>query len=497
VNTADYLLEQGLDDRVVLIAGHAHWTYADLRAASARLAAELVQAGVQPLDRVGILGNNSLFWVAAYLAVLKLGATAVPFPVTALPDSIAAMQDVAHCRLLCAETKAYRRLAVSWPADLPTIFDSVLDQSGESCWPIGPTTELDQVAALMLTSGTTAKPRAVCVTHRNLQANTNSIIEYLDLTHADRILAILPFFYCFGTSLLHTHLRVGGSLALVNSFAFPEVVLDVMERQQCTGFAGVPSNYQTLLRNSTFPQRPWSHLRKIQQAGGKLSTILIEELVRAVPQARVFVMYGQTEATARLSYLPPELLSSKLGSIGRGIPDVTLRVLNEAGQEVKPGETGEIYAWGDNICAGYLNEPEASAAKFVDGALRTGDLATVDEDGFIYIVDRAADFIKSYGYRVSSQQIEACVLELPEVIAAAAIGEPDAVRGEAIKVFVVLRPGTTLSATDIIGHCSQRLTTYMIPQTVIPIDQLPLNAHGKIVKTELRKLAAQATQVVV
>ena len=494
MNTADYLLERGQDDHVALIAGQTQWTYADLRSASARLVAELARSGVKPLDRVGILGNNSLFWVAAYLAILKLDATAVPFPITAPADSIAAMQDVVGCRQLCAESKAYRRLPVPWPTDLPIIFDSVLDQSGESDWPLGSTTDLNQVAALMLTSGTTAKPRVVCVTHRNIQANTNSIIEYLNLTHADRILVILPFFYCFGTSLLHTHLRAGGALVLVNSFAFPEVVLDAMEQQQCTGFAGVPSSYQTLLRNSTFPQRQWPHLRKIQQAGGKLSTILIEELVRAVPRAQVFVMYGQTEATARLSYLPPDLLPSKLGSIGRGIPGVTLRVLNDTGQEVESSETGEIYAWGDNICAGYLNEPDASAAKFGGGALRTGDLATVDDDGFIYIVDRAADFIKSYGYRVSSQQIEACVLELPDVVAAAAIGEPDAVRGEAIIVFVVRHPGSVLSPVDIISHCSQRLTTYMIPQAVIFIDQLPLNAHGKIMKTELRQLAMQATR---
>ena len=246
----------------------------------------------------------------------------------------------------------------------------------------------------MFTSGTTAKPRAVRITHRNIQANTSSIIEYLDLSADDRMLAILQFYYCFGASLLHTHLRVGGSLALANSFVYPEVVLDLMVAAECTGFAGVPSTYQTLLRNSTFPKRQIQSLRKVQQAGGKLQTVLIQELVQAVPNGQVYVMYGQTEATARLSYLPPELLKTKLGSIGRGIPGVTLRVMNESGTEINPGEVGEIYAWGDNVSPGYLDDPEASAQKFVDGVLHTGDLATVDEDGFIYVVDRKADFIK-------------------------------------------------------------------------------------------------------
>jgi long-chain acyl-CoA synthetase len=207
-------------------------------------------------------------------------------------------------------------------------------------------------------------------------------------------------------------------------------------------------------------------------------------------------MYGQTEATARLSYLPPPLLGAKLGSIGRGIPGVTLRVMGDDGHEVNPGDVGEIYAWGDSICPGYLGEPETSAQKFIDGVLHTGDLATVDEDGFIYIVDRKADFIKSYGIRVSSQQIENCIVELPEVVTAAVIGEPDLVRGEAIKAFVVLRAGGHLTANDILAHCAGRLANYMRAKEVAFIDQLPINAHGKIMKTELRKLSASSEAVV-
>jgi acyl-CoA synthetase (AMP-forming)/AMP-acid ligase II len=344
----------------------------------------------------------------------------------------------------------------------------------------------------MFTSGTTAKPRLVQVTHRNIQANTNSIIEYLDISEKDRILSVLQFFYCFGTSLLHTHLRAGGSITMATSFVYPEVILNMMEETACTGFAGVPSTYQTLLRNSTFPRREMKDLRKLQQAGGKLQNVLIEELISSAPQAKVFVMYGQTEATARLSYLPPELLGTKLGSIGKGIPGVTLKVLGEDGSPVRPTEVGEIIAWGENISPGYWNAPEDSAVKFMDSALHTGDLATVDDDGWIYVVDRKADFIKSYGYRVSSQRIEECILELPDVVAAAVIGEPDLVRGEAIWAFVVQRSGVTLTPGEIIAHCGSRLANYMVPKEVVFLDHLPMNAHGKIVKNELRKLASQS-----
>ncbi len=487
MNTADYLLEFAEDDRVVLIENKRTHTYRDLRRASARLVAELLRSGVQPGDRVGLLGNNSLFWVAAYLATFKIGAVAVPFATVHPPETLAAQQAFVACKVMCADRRILQRLESAF-ANLPFITDAVLEESGPVAWPDTADGDVHQDAALMFTSGTTARPRAVRITHRNIQANTSSIIEYLDLSATDRMMAILQFYYCFGASLLHTHLRVGGSLVLANSFVYPEVVLDLLETTECTGLAGVPSTYQTLLRNSTFPKRQLPTLRKVQQAGGKLQTVLIQELIQAVPNGQVFVMYGQTEATARLSYLPPELLGSKLGSIGRGIPGVTLRVMDDAGHEVHPEEVGEIWAWGDNVSPGYLDDPEANTQKFVDGVLHTGDLATVDADGFIFVVDRKDDFIKSFGYRVSSQQIEGCIVELPEVVAAAVIGEPDLVRGEAVKAFVVLRANCQLQAADVVSHCAARLPNYMVPRDVVFIDQLPVNAHGKIIKNELRKL---------
>jgi acyl-CoA synthetase (AMP-forming)/AMP-acid ligase II len=302
------------------------------------------------------------------------------------------------------------------------------------------------------------------------------------------MMVILPFFYCYGTSLLHTHLRCGARLALSNSFTFPETTLDMMERERCTGFAGVPSSFQLLLRISTFKTRALPHLRLVQQAGGKLHGVLIAELVAAKPNAKIYVMYGQTEATARLSYLPPEELSRKLGSIGRGIPGVELRVLSEDGTPVKPGEVGEIVASGRNISPGYLDSPEASAEKFRNGRLHTGDLATVDDDGFIFVVDRKDDFIKSWGYRISSQEIESCVLGIPEIVSAAAVGVQDIEAGEAIKVFITIKPGSVVTEEAVLEHCRKHLAKYMVPRTVSIIKALPLNSNGKVVKSELRKM---------
>ena len=342
---------------------------------------------------------------------------------------------------------------------------------------------------LQLTSGTTSAPKAVRVTHGNIQANTESIVEYLGLQADDRMLVVLPFSYCFGASLLHTHLRVGGSVALCHTLTFPETVVDAIVQHHCTGFAGVPSTYQLLLRASSLSSRPLPSLRHLQQAGGKLPPTLIDELVAAQPGARVFVMYGQAEATARLSFLPPEDIGRRRGSIGRGIPRVQLRVVDEDDQDVAPGAVGEIVASGPSITKGYWNDPEATAQRYRGGSLRTGDLATVDEDGYVYIVDRAADFIKSWGIRISSQEIEEAALRVPSVMSAAAVGVPDEIAGEAIVLFVVTRDDE-LTPDDVLTALRGVLAKHMVPHQVRIVSELPLNANGKLVKSQLRELAA-------
>jgi acyl-CoA synthetase (AMP-forming)/AMP-acid ligase II len=489
MNTTDYLLQSHVEDDVVLVTPKEELTYRDLKAAVVGLIDAFQSLGISSSNRIGILGSNSLFWTASYLAAMKIGAIAVPFAAKLPVTELAGQIDQTGCKVLCVEKRLRKKYSAAFSNSLLLIDEEVLEKQASGIFPID-LAEFDEQldAAWMLTSGTTAKPRIVRITHRNIQANTDSIIQYLELDCNERVMSILPFYYCFGTSLLHTHLRAGGSLVLGDSIGFPEKVLDVMEEKACTGFAGVPTTFQMYLRNSTFPKRSLPALRKIQQAGGKLSAVLIEELAHACPQANIYIMYGQTEATARLSYLPPRLLKSKLGSIGRGIAGVELKVVKENGEEVLPGEVGEIIAHGKNISPGYLDEPQINAEKFAGGSLRTGDMATIDEEGFIYIADRKSDFIKSYGNRVSSQEVEACILEKEEVMAVAVIGIPDPLRGEAIRAFVVARSNAAITENEIITHCAGRLARYMIPRDVIFIPGLPTNQHGKVIKSELKNI---------
>ncbi len=489
-NTSDYLLVDADPDAVAIVDAGERYTYGQLRSAAGRLAAGLVALDLPRGSRVGLLGPNSHFWVAAYLAVMKLGHVAVPLSGGLTPDGILRNAHIAGCAAVFADRRALGRLSAAFGADAAVLTDEILESCQDPYWPGPVPADPDGDAVLMFTSGTTSRPKAVRVTHGNIQANTESIIRFLDLRSDDRVLVVLPFFYCYGASLLHTHLRRGGRVVLCNSFAFPETALDLLEREQCTVLAGVPSSFQLLLRASTFAQRELPSLRLIQQAGGKLPPVLIEEMLAAKPTAKLFVMYGQTEATARLSYLPPDKLRRKPGSIGSGIPGVELRVLDENGERVRPGQRGEIYATGANISPGYYHDPEGSAVKFTRHGLRTGDLAVTDEDGDIFIVDRRDDFIKSWGHRVSSQEVEAAALRMEQLVSAAVIGVPDDQAGEAIMLFVTARPGSRVTPDEVLDVCRRHLPRYMVPHSVLVLAALPTNENGKIAKPRLREMAA-------
>ncbi len=272
MNTTDYLLQPHVEDDVVLVTPKEELTYRDLKAAIVGLIDALQSLGISSSNRIGILGSNSLFWAASYLAAMKIGAIAVPFATKLPVAELAGQIEQTGCKVLCVEKRLRKKYSAAFSNSLLLIDEEVLEKQASGIFPIDPAEFDEQLdAAWMLTSGTTAKPRIVRITHRNIQANTDSIIQYLELDCNERVMSILPFYYCFGTSLLHTHLRAGGSLVLGDSIAFPEKVLNLMAEKACTGFAGVPTTFQMYLRNSTFPKRNLPALRKIQQAGGKLA----------------------------------------------------------------------------------------------------------------------------------------------------------------------------------------------------------------------------------
>lgn len=499
MNLCRYLLEKGDASAPALLTANRSYTYADLAKAAASVAGYLTESGGRKGERVLLASEGGFFWVSVYLGVAQAGLVCVPLPSKIGPTELKAIVSSVEPRFAFLEQKLAPKLlsemgsiklivdgGPSAPLAEATSFNDVESFCGHGAqfMELDP----DDLAALMFTSGSTGLPRGTMVSVRNIIANTDSINEYLGIMAADRIMAILPFHYCFGASLLHTHLRAGGSVVVDSRFMYPDLVLERMVQTKCTGFAGVPSHYQILLRRSSLRRMSFPHLRYVQQAGGHLAPTFVNALREALPGKQIFIMYGQTEATARLAYLPPELLATKQGAIGRAIPGVTLEVLDDRGRPVLPGQIGEIVARGENVTLGYWRDENETAKCFRDDRLYTGDLATVDEEGLIYIVDRAKDFVKCGGQRVSCRMLEDVLLESDLLVEAAVVGFPDEVLGEAVRAFVVPCNRNTDSIRDkVIEHCRRRLPPQQVPKEVITRGSLPKNSSGKVLKQSLRE----------
>ncbi len=482
-------------DKVSVVFQKEGITYSELDNLSSFLADMLVENGVVKGDRVLIFIDNSHEFVISFFAILKAGATAVPIEPQIVSRELLSYLD--DCLPACILTQYNRHSIIEATIKLsanpiPVI---IVDKSKLSAKASDVRDSVlrgiqytpDDIAAIIYTSGTTGKPKGVMLSHENLVTNAESIVEYLQLTSTDRVMVVLPFSHSYGLSLLNTRIKAGGTLVIDNRFAYPNVVLQTMITEEVTGFAGVPSHYAMLLRKSALQKYELPALRYVTQAGGALPPAMIKEFLDIFPNIKFYVMYGQTEASARLSYLNPDILMEKMGSIGKGIPGVTLSVTDENGQNVRPSETGEIVAQGKNIMNGYWNSPQETASVLRNGYLYTGDLATVDEDGFIYVVGRSKEMIKTGGNRISPLEIEDIVCQIAGVSECAAIGIPDELFGEIVKLFVVADGSKEVIEKDIVIFCKQNLAPFKVPKQIEFVTSLPKTASGKIKRTELKE----------
>jgi acyl-CoA synthetase (AMP-forming)/AMP-acid ligase II len=328
------------------------------------------------------------------------------------------------------------------------------------------------------------------VTHGNLISNTEAIVRSQRLGTNEKAMLIMPLSYCFGASVLHTHLYQGGSVVFDSRFMFPDKVLQAINQYGCTTFAGVPTVYNILLRRSNLRSMSFPCLRRFLQAGGGLAPDGVEEMRAIVPSAEFFVMYGQTEATARISCLPSDRLTEKLGSAGMPLENLQVRIVDEQGREAAQDQIGEITVSGPSVCAGYFDEPEASREKFCDGWLKTGDLGSLDQDGCLWIQGRTSDFIKIRGYRVGLAEVEAKVTAVAGVCECAAIGVEHPEAGEAIALFVVPdEQHSSNGAGSLTDRVKQALPSQWTCSSVKIVSELPRTANGKIARPQLQTLA--------
>jgi acyl-CoA synthetase (AMP-forming)/AMP-acid ligase II len=484
----------------LLVLPQRNVSYEEVALGASAFARTLASLG-SPGERVAILADNTAVYASAYFGAAAAGWIAVPLNTTLRAEGLAFMLRDSGAAVLVVEPR-FRKVASAALEDAESPVRTVIGE-GEFAQPIisiaeafaGPASvpsspvSPEAPVAIIYTSGSTGRPRGAVLTHRSLLANTRSIVQYLRLTHEDRVMVVLPFHYVYGKSLLNTHVAVGGSLIVGTDLYFPNEVVKRMEEDRATGLAGVPSTFAVLVHRSRLPGSPPRTLRYVTQAGGAMAPELTRRVIEALPGVEIFVMYGATEASARLTYLEPCELPSRVGSIGKEIPGVRIRIVREGGTEAAPGETGEIVAQGENLMLGYWNDPRETAAVLHPDGLHTGDLAYRDEDGFLYVVGRKKEMIKCGAHRISPKEIEEVLMAHPLVVEAAVIGVPDPVLGEAIRAFVVPKEGTgdPSLVEELLQHAGRRLPEYKVPGRLELRTELPKNAAGKIQKSVLRE----------
>lgn len=493
--------------KAALIYGKNQVRYDSLAASVCSVATWLQnQSFCEPGFRGVILSDDPYEYITAYFGILAAGGIAVGANTQTSVAALTHLMTDSQATVLFAGSRFKKYLpdvsiaALSLKGIVATepggvaLAEDILEVAYQAVLGQDPVSDLSALpfrsecdyAQIIYTSGTTGKPKGVVLRHRNLIANTQSIVSYLKLTSDDSIMAILPFFYSYGNSVLLTHIAVGATLVVNQNFMYPNVILQQMVDHRVTGFSGVPSSFAILLNRSAIERFNFPELRYLTQAGAPMSPDLAKRLGKIFPGTDIFIMYGQTEACARLAYLQPADLGRKIGSIGKAIPGVELTLRSKQGQEVAVGETGEIVARGPNIMAGYWNRPDETRKVVRREGLWTGDLARQDAEGYLFIVSRKSDIIKSGSHRIGPKEIEDVISEHPAVHEVAVVGIPDEVLDERIRACIVLQKDVDCSAKEMKRLCRKSLPAYKVPHEFVFCMNLPKTSTGKIMKSELR-----------
>ncbi len=487
-------------DRPALVLRDRCLTYRDLdrrvRAASGLLA----KMGIGSGSRVVLMCPNVPEFGVGYLGVLTAGATVVPLNPLLKPEEVRyILEDSGAAAMVALEASLpilrAARAGLGSRCPILSLDGAAAGEAGDVSLPeAGPavagvsaaTGAAEDVAVCLYTSGTTGRPKGALLSHRNLIANVWSFRSVLHVSEEDVFLAALPLFHAYGATVLFLEPLSMGATIVVEPRFVPEAVLRAIVQHRVTLFAGVPSMY-AVLAGSPRLGGDLSSLRLCISGGAPLP-VAVAEAFEAKYGVPIYEGYGPTECAPVLTVNPP-FGKRKLGSVGLPIPQVELRVVDDRGNTLPPGEVGEIVARGPNVMQGYLNRPAETAEVLRDGWYHTGDLGRVDEDGYYYIVDRKTDLILVGGLNVYPREVELVLAAHPAVAEAAVVGVPDQIRGEAPKAFVILRNGQQVTGQDLLQWCRQRLANYKVPRGVVVVTDLPRTVTGKILKSAIRSAA--------
>lgn len=486
-------------DKAALIFPRERQTYGELEERSRHVANALRELGIGPGQRVGILYENSPAALVFFWGILRSGAQVVDLPAQAGAGVLGQILGESRPAALAVSKRQIARCAREGVGPLPGLvltdvpeteraplegtsvreLAELLADAGDEM----PAAEIDprSPGIVIYTSGTTGLAKGVMLSHENLVSNLQASNSLMGLTSADSILVVVPFFFIHGRMQLLLHAMIGGTVAVSAGFQFPKQILAELNEHRVTGFSGVPYHFTTLMERTPLAETEFSHLRYVLITGGALPPTGLRQLADSLPGIDLHTAYGQTESSPRVTYLGPAEVLARQGCAGHALPGVTVEIHDEEGQPLGADEVGEVVVSGPNVMTGYVAGDEFSSGTLDDRhRLHTGDLGRLDEDGYLYLVGRRSEMIKTAGERVFPKELEAVLEGHADVVEAAVLGVPDASLGERIVAMAVVAEGTTPDPNQLRTWCLKSVPFVRAPKEVCIVPDLPKTASGKI-----------------
>ncbi|HLN15949.1 MAG TPA: long-chain fatty acid--CoA ligase [Acidimicrobiales bacterium] len=485
-------------ERPIVVFEGEPTTYREMASRATALAGGLHERGVGPGDVVGLLSYNCPEFLETIFAANYLGAIAMPINWRlAAPEVRYILEHSGAHALVCDELlvdlgeqatvgmeESVLRTCISAGAHHGWVPLAQLEDSDGA--PVRAAADPEDVHRLMYTSGTTGRPKGVMITHANLAWKNLAHLAEFGFTRDDLGLACGPLYHVGALDLTTTSLIAAGATVIIHRAFDAEAVVDELERSRVTTVWLAPAMVNAIMAVPGVGERDLSSVRLVINGGEKMPVPLIERIQRTFPAAWFADAYGLTETVSGDTFLDRDSLLSKLGSVGRPCLYLDLELWDDQGRPVPPGERGEVVLRGPKVFKGYWQDPDATAQAFAGGWFHTGDIGLLDEDGYLFIVDRLKDMILSGGENIAGSEVERVLYEHAAVSEAAVVGRPDQRWGEVPVAFVALRPGQTVTADELIEHCQRQLARYKVPKAVTFVEALPRNPSGKVLKRDLR-----------
>ncbi len=486
-------------ERTAIICGDVTWSYAALCQQVDRLAAGLRQLSIVPGDRIAILARNSHAFIALRFAIARADAVLVPINFMLNVDDVRYILDHSGARLLFADSHTIATAlgargerieqvfgidgeALPPPPDVPAWTSLFRDD------PLPPETRGgEELLQIVYTSGTESRPKGAMLSHNSVLWEYQSCIIDCEWTSDTVALHAMPLFHCAQLDCMIGPALHVGARNIITSSPAADNVLGLLVQHQITSFFAPPTVWISLLRAPAIGECDLSALTKGYYGASIMPVEVLRELRERLPQLRLWNLYGQTEIAPVATILFPEEHALRLGSAGRPALHVETRIVDDAMQSIGPGEIGEIVHRSPQLLSGYWNDPARTAEAFAGGWFHSGDLGVCDADGYITVVDRKKDMIKTGGENVASREVEEILYQHAAISEVAVIGLPDPKWIEAVTAVIVLRDGHVMTAADVRDHCAGNLSGFKVPKNIVFVDTLPRNASGKILKRELRQ----------